>query len=759
MNTVSSSVADNTSSKEEQVVAYQRGAAQCYYRPDTEELVFVVDSEAGPFESHWQEMAADMNAFHLAKADYSAALERYGQAVIEPLVLATKLDEHARAVDQAEVELERQREGIKKKLGVIAGKTASYDEVIELIPVVQGEKTRGRGKAPRYAYIKKGYFSKSQEGRKLHSVSLKGSEKDGGAGSIYSTDKNGNVRIDLKTLGKQLTTLRTPAFKVDLKSALKLIGSDFDVETLKSDGVLGEWAASWNNSLAAKEEVGANIDVSSGAQFMRYVSNVGANAQLDPNKKQGAFKGEAKASLALASGFANMTLYAPDRMGWPLSVQMAQGKAFDLGMLRVCVEAELGGFLVGSAQLEAQLQVVVDGNQQSVAGQPNGRLPRFRERRTTGHLFHQAMDAEDEGLQLSGEAFAGARVEGSLKGSIQWLKPAPAPDEANTLFPSLLKTGGQFTSFCTFGSSIAGLMGAGAGGKLRCTFINGKFCFRVAASLCWGAGAKGAFLAEVEAGAFAEFGAWLIYQLYSLDYSFFDVVDSETFELYSQFCVMKMIAVGEFFYRVSDSLVNSADDVSKAFEECLQNFISEMRTGFSKSRARTVLARNIIEFKQDLLLFTPGAKGALLYLLTRHGKLDHMDADNRTLLGDIYAERKEAILCVLTSIQTIREWSKVMCRISRDGSSAAVGGNADTVADEQEGHLIRFMQEGYNRDEDFLNVKWDIQVVKARLKSEPALGYALALNDTVFYSLSGQSYSQRRSCEFGPCQADSESWV
>nr|WP_314580326.1 hypothetical protein [uncultured Pseudomonas sp.] len=758
MNTVSSSVADNTSSKEEQVVAYQRGAAQCYYRPDTEELVFVVDSEAGPFESHWQEMATDMNAFHLAKADYSAALERYGQAVIEPLVLATKLDEHARAVDQAEVELERQREGIKKKLGVIAGKTASYDEVIELIPVVQGEKTRGRGKAPRYAYIKKGYFSKSQEGRKLHSVSLKGSEKDGGAGSIYSKDKNGNVRIDLKTLGKQLTKLRTPAFKVDLKSALKLIGSDFDVETLKSDGVLGEWAASWNNSLAAKEEVGANIDVSSGAQFMRYVSNVGANAQLDPNKKQGAFKGEAKASLALASGFANTTFYAPDRMGWPLSVQMAQGKAFDLGMLRVCVEAELGGFLGGSAQLEAQLQVVVDGNQQSVAGQPNGQLPRFRERRTTGHLFHQAMDAQDEGLQLSGEAFAGARVEGSLKGSIQWLKPAPAPDEANTLFPGLLKTGGQFTSFCTFGSSIAGLMGAGAGGKLRCTFINGKFCFRVAASLCWGAGAKGAFLAEVEAGAFAEFGAWLIYQLYSLDYSFFDVIDSDAFMAYSRFCVMKIAGQNNAVYRAGE-IFDTVYALADAFKEFLQLYLNEVEIGISVSRERNALAGNIIRYKRDLLGHTPEAKGILLYLLTRHGRFDHFDLENRTLLGDVYAERKEAIICVLKSIQTIKEWSKVMCRVSRDGSNTAVGGNAATAADEQEAHLIRFMQEGHNRDEDLLNVKWDIQVIKARLKSEPALGYALALNDTVFYSLSGQSYSQRQYCEFGPCQDDSESWV
>jgi hypothetical protein len=265
-------------------------------------------------------------------------------------------------------------------------------------------------------------------------------------------------------------------------------------------------------------------------------------------------------------------------------------------------------------------------------------------------------------------------------------------------------------------------------------------------------------LAEVEAGAFAEFGAWLIYQLYSLDYSFFDVIDSDAFMSYSKFCIMKISGLDETVYG-DGNIFGGIDSVTDVFMKFLQDYVNEAGAGLSASRRRNVLARSVINMKNDLLIHTPEAKGILLYLLTRHGQIDHLDVENRTIVGDIYAERKEAIICVLKSIQTIKEWSKVMCRVSRDGLNTAVGGNAATAADEQEAHLIRFMQEGHNRDEDLLNVKWDIQVVKARLKSEPALGYALALNDTVFYSLSGQSDSRRRYCEFGPCQADTESWV
>jgi hypothetical protein len=744
-------IAENSSDRHDTVVESARGAAQCYFRPETEELVFIAGSEIGPFESHWRELMTDMDAFHEARTRYSRLLETYGRAAMEPLRSARRLDERASAVDKAESELEQTRERLRKKLGAFANIGSGYDQVVELIPVAQGPKNKGRGKAPRYAYVKKGYFSKTREGNKLHSVSLKGNEKDGGAASIFIRDKHGNTRIDTRKLGKQLTTLQSPKVKFDLQRALKLMGSDFDLSTLNKDFVLFDWAQQWNDSLLSERQGNANVDVSSGAQFMRFVSNVSASGQFDPNNQQASFKGEAKTSLTLASGCANATFYAPDRLGWPLRIETEEGKAFDLGMLRVRMETELNGFLGGSAQLEAQLQVVMEGDRQGVAGQPGGRLPRFRERRTTGRRFHQAMDANDEGVQLSGEAFAGVRLEGSLKGSIQWLKPTPPPDESISGALPNNQASGQFTTFCTFGHSMAGLLGAGSGGKLRCTFINGRFCFHVAASLCWGAGAKGAFLAEVDAATIAEFGAWLVYQLYSLDYSFFDVVERETFEAYSQYCVMQMANMEEQLYERYLGELKIVDDLSNTFREFVEDILAEGRQADDASKKRNVLARNVIQFKLDLLQHTPESKGILLYLLTRHGKADHVDSDNRSLLGDIYSSRKEAVICVLSSIQTLSEWEKVLCRISVDGVKLSEGLSDNETIKQQEEDLVRFLQEGYNRDVDLHRAKSSIQAIHHRLKRAITYGYALAFNDTCYYSLHRHANTQYPGgCEFGP---------
>ena len=750
MSEANTSAAENWTNKQDSIAVAHQESAQCYFRPETEELVFIADCHTDEFEHHWRDMMISMDEFHQANANYSRVLERYAQAAIADALAAVE----TRVVDEAEIEREKKREALKKKLGDLSQKGMSYDEVVELIPILgQGKKAKGGSKPTRYAYVKKSYFSQSQKGKKIHTVSLKGSDTKGGANSIYGKDKNGNTRIYSQKLNEQLKKLQSPKIKLDLNQALKWLGSDFDPDTLNEDFVLFDWAESWNNSLLYQEEFGANIDVSHGAQFMRFVSNVGVNTEFDPDKEQSAIKGEYKASLTMASGFSNITLYAPDRIGWSLAIKTSEGKAFNLGMLRLCVEDQLSGFVGASAQVEAQLQVVVSGDKQMLAGQSGGRLPRFRERRATGLEFHQAMEAKDEGLQLSGEAFAGIRIEGSLKGSVQWLKPSPPLGESGAPLPAILKSSGKFTNFCTFGGSIAGLLGAGAGGKLRCTFINGKFCFQIAASLCWGAGAKGSILAEVDAATIVEFGGWLVYQLYSLDYSFFEVVDEDAFRVYSQYCVMQINEIGENIYKGYHKVVNTPKDVAGKFEGFLNAIVEESKSGLEGSKGRNRLARNIIEFQRDLLLHTPEAKGILLYLLTRHGKSDHLDPENRTLLGDIYPDRKEAIVCVLRSIQTIEEWNKVMCRITTDGSSLAGESSETEVVKDQVEHLVRFLQEGHNRDEDLLKTY-------KRLKKTIAWGHALDMNDTVYYQLNTQPnhhYPQR--CMFGPCEAESNQFV
>lgn len=44
--------AENRISKEDPIVVVHHQSTQCYFRPETEELVFIADAEAGEFENH-----------------------------------------------------------------------------------------------------------------------------------------------------------------------------------------------------------------------------------------------------------------------------------------------------------------------------------------------------------------------------------------------------------------------------------------------------------------------------------------------------------------------------------------------------------------------------------------------------------------------------------------------------------------------------------------------------------------------------------
>ena len=743
-----------TSKKGSTAIAYHQ-SMQCYFRPETEELVFIADSEAGAFETHWRGMLASMDAFHQAGAVYSSALQAYGLAAQTGLS-ALQQERHDKAVRTAEQALDENRKAIQEKLGEFSMEGMSYDDVVELIPIGgQGAKGKKGGKSTRYAYVKKGYFSKTQQGLKLHSVSLKSSDGKGGAQSFISKDKHGRALIDTGKLGKQLRALEWPKLKLELKDVLKWANPDFDLERLGIDEVLFDWAESWNHSLhGEKKNLIANVDLSGGAQFMRFVANMGASAEFDPHKGQAAIKGEGKASLTLASGTVALTAYVPDRFGWNLKYTDSKQQLFDMGHFRLVVSPSLTGFIGASVVLEGQLQVMVKGDKQLLAGQSGGRLPRFKERRTRGAVFYQQMAEEDEGLNLSAEGFAGVRAEAGLKGSLQWLKPAEPYDPESSV-PGLLNSTGEFTDFCSIAGNISGLAGLGAGRKFYCTFINGRFCFHVAASVCWGVGAKGGLVCEVGVNAIVEFGSWLVYQLYRLNYGFLDVVSADAFATYSRYCVMQMAEMQGAVYQGYRRVSSTADDIADGFLEFASGFVDDLNKGYSASRKRNDLALNTISRRQDLLRYTPEAKGILLYLLTRYGKLDFVDVGNRggVLMSDVFKARKEAVLWVLRSIQTRAEWRKVLCRLSEDGSDLAQDLNESFVEGEQEKQLVGFLQLGFNVEDELYRARRELISIREGLKLEASWGYALAMNNTIFYRLNTKTnphYPHR--CSFGPCE-------
>ncbi|HEL8126639.1 TPA: ATPase, partial [Escherichia coli] len=281
-------------------------------------------------------------------------------------------------------------------------------------------------------------------------------------------------------------------------------------------------------------------------------------------------------------------------------------------------------------------------------------------------------------------------------------------------------------------------MGIGAGAKFLCEFINGKFCFKVAASLCCGTGAKGAFLCEAGGKALTEFGSWLAYQLFTLDYHFFDLVTKEAFETFTKICVMRIADLTKDIYEEYNKLKESVDSVGEKFDSFIESILDTYKSNIKASEKRNQLAKNIIANPEILLTCTPEAKGILLYLLTRHGTWDHFDPGNYGPgpLPDIYHDRKEAVIQVLNSIQTRRERIKVMCHRSQDGSDLAKNDDEELVVKEQERQLTEFLQEGFNCDQYMKRraaelAEQELSKIYNRLKTgkELSLGYALAMNN------------------------------
>lgn len=696
------SVAENRIGKSKTVVVAHHQSVQCYFCPETEELVFIADSEAAEFEAHWKEMQQCVNDFHQEKIKYSVAIEKYGIAA--ETTAAPEASFHD-AVVRAEKNLELRREKLKEKIGEFSTQDMKYDDVVELVPVSgQSAKRKAGEKRAPVVYVKKGYYSKGKDGRKLHTVSLKSSDKKGGAESIFERRSDGKIRrIDDKKLKRQLAGLNWPKIKTDLKDVVKWAGLGFDPEALSMDCTLFDWADSWNAAAQGEATWGDHIDFEGGAQFMRFVSNFGANVEIDPRKQQFSIKGEAGGSLTAAAGIASFSIYAPDRIGWALTVNPPDENEvpFDLGMMRVCLNVRLAAFIGATLQVEALFQVVRSGDQQTVMGQP-GRLRPFSERKSKAYDFHKQMSSEEEGVKLSAEAFAGARAEGTLTGSLQWLKPTAAGEKNG----GILETTGEYVDFCKIGPSIAGLAGVGAGLSFHCTFINGKFCFHFAASLCKGLGAKGGFVCEVNGNTFLEFGAWLIYQLNQRNYGFFRVMDVDAFSVYTKYCVMQMELVEADVYEHYSFAKKSIEKIVNDFKKQVDELTDETKRSVDASRRRNQLAKNVITRQLDLLRHTPEAKGILLYLLTRHGKWDNIDPGNIEFL-DRYGERKEAVLCVLRSIQSKPEWRKVLSRVNAEGNGPSEGDVELDAVERHERSLIDFLKLGKDRDREFYEIKYE----------------------------------------------------
>lgn len=689
-----------------------------YFSTEKEELILLNEKIASDLDDHARNLMILVDKVHNANKVYSAAIEAYGKALSHPDRVAELASLEAK-VSEAEQKLADKKKDLQKTLGDFESKGAGYKEVTELIPIKTKKNQGGRnGVGSRYVYVKKSYIDNFGTGD-IHRVSLRGRDRTTGNESIFERDNNGNIKsINTQKIKEQLKKFETKSKGIKF----------FEVKDIgKIDKTLCDWADSWNSSMVVEKEIGQSIDVSAGAQFMRFTSNTGASGEWDPYKGKVTIKGEHSTVLSVASGTASAKFYIPDRIGWSLKMLPPPGKTkvLNMGMWRMYLETSLIGFAGASAQVEAQLQVTTIGTKQVIMGDREGRLPRFSNRHTpTGATFHQAREKNEEGVSASAEIFAGARAEFKMKGGVQWLQPVELTVHQGKKGDDA-KEAAKFVDFCSISEAFVGMVGVGAGGKFQCDFINGRFCFSIAASLCLGAGAKGSFEAEVDYDKFYDFGYWLVYQLYGLDYSFFEVISERAFDAFTKISILLLT---EMKSEIEAQLKNM-DITIRDINESFKFIVSFFEDGIKNSQKRNDISCKILSDPKLLFKMTPEAKGILIHLLTRHGLNDHFDLSNRVML-DIYHDRKEAILTILDSIQTQREWFQVFSHCNADGIDLAAGNAAlkYMIAQKKMNDLREFLQEGLNKDHEMYNIY-------RRLKDRPSWGYALAMNNTEFYRL------------------------
>ncbi|MGK3494021.1 hypothetical protein [Citrobacter youngae] len=737
-------------------------SCQCYFRIDKLQLIFIDEADASVFEVAMSKLSDLVNKQHIAKNKYSQAIEKYG-VQLKDTANKDRLPELENEISKAEGELQTATKNLQQELGDF-NEQSGYKPIVELIPI-EDIKKRAFGRF--YSYVKEEDYKKFETKFTVISVD------DFSGDNIFTKDKDNNIiGIDIKSLSEKLKAAREKIKQ--MMDRTMTVGAN-----IKFEKTLTEWAEVWNDK--KYKHTGEYIDVSAGAQFMRLTANASTLNSWDPDTGQVKIKGEAQAELTVFSGKVNSTLFVPDRTGWPLKFMINDKEEANIGVLRAKIEGQLTGYVGASAKIEANLQFVTYNQKQLLMGNRT-KSSTFAERKE-GVKVKDNKDKAKKGLEVKAEAFGGAKVGASLGGTLQWLKPftslvaeIPAMLKKLGLEPDLMldasamdkliqlqnqkeknkKKEEHLNDFQDFGSLKVGgevQLGAGASGEFRVRFVKGRFRFHMHGSLCLGPGAKGFVEGEITPKLFMEFAVWIIYQLYGMDYKHWVIIEEEAFKALGYILLMDQEKKYQEYY---DKAKDEFKNVLKDFSGFVKKTFAEIMTARDQSAKRNKFALKINSNPGNVYLYSPEAKGTALYLLTLDGAYDRIDINNQgdDFVPDTNHERKKAVLFILSSIQTKREWKKVLTRITATGT--VYPGNEDAIVKMAQKNIRIFLQTGIDSDDELDNIidkleLRDFDELVSRLKEKPTYGYSFSPNCSKQYKLHCDDNPFYRSlCHFVP---------
>ena len=631
---------------------------------------------------------------------------------------------------------------------------ATFQNIVELLPVMIKDPSKsGNIRTNRFTYLRKFVISEDRSHRikirELNSSTRESGSTRQGSDSIIEEDRHGNKRYNLKKLTEQLTTPQATGrlFKIPGPS--------------KSGYVLGDlikpWVEELENILSIDEKLGI-LDISGGAQFMRYAYTAQINGDIDLLKGRINLKGELSGEFALAKGAIDASIFIPDRLGilWQLEGLDSQGRvqSYPIGHFRCKLGAYLTGFIGASVGICAQLSVqVVEQNgvkRQVLSGNKGGKKNKnFKSRNQQGNSINQQIkDTDAQGTSFDASGFLGARAEVGVVGALQWLKPLSfySEEERKKLNNQL-----EFEDFASANPKVGLMAGIGGGVSFYCQLHDGKILIRCHASLCCGVGAKGSLEFAVDFKLIKQFLSWFAHQLFWSNYSYLEFIALDTFK---HLKYMMTLVIG-FKESVSDLLATTFEDVTNIFIRHVSLFSKKL----NEVTERNQLAENILNDEELLLFSPPESKGMLIALLMQCNALDKKGSwwlpllipaygIQQYLANNFYTKRSEAIIKILHTIQTQREWVQVMKNIELDTEKLDAA-KSDAVAAENEQKLREFLSLGFFN----LNSKYEqhyaelinqenskqsealLTSIKDIIAKKPAYGCPVMLNTCPEYQL------------------------
>ncbi|WP_281858341.1 hypothetical protein [Litoreibacter halocynthiae] len=412
----------------------------------------------------------------------------------------------------------------------------------------------------------------------------------------------------------------------DLRQGFR--GPDGKGELLKgtvSGSITDLWKNNWTSWVDAVNDsllyskAGANYDLSAAAQVFRGYAGFDVTLGYNPNTGTYGLAASGNARAVLAEAKADLTGYLPDRDGWHALIDWADGNPsqagsesqLDFGYFRfraqIGVDAMVGASIMGTIGIEY--------------------VPK-----TDGKVSGKGSSAGGKG-EIAAGAFAGAEASAEVKGGLEWDNPEKrASNSGQHGWANVFEVGVQI-------AANAGI-GVEAHFKIELDSSTGKLYARCGAQLVIGVGAKGGVTAAVGLNTIYDFVMYIWQQLSSNNFSLLNFITKAAFEGICQLAYML--------------IVKPAEALGRAVGELVRHAIEFATRPWRDAQDKEDFARNVQRNTTMLLHAPPEVKGRILYELGEN----HWGFDE-------YAEG--AILVVMDSLQSSREWAQVVERIGPNG--------------------------------------------------------------------------------------------